>query len=199
MTDTTDALRALLERAVALDEAMEAKSAPAVEAEPEAGVLPPGAEPVADDEDGAAELIAELGDRITSLEERIYSADETPAEPAGDPAEEKGFDFDEEFDDPDLATPGLVETKAFKACGKCGSTKRDEFADGTAACEECGTALEEKADDGELEQKAAADDTSELEAWAADFVAQHEVKADPADDGGELDLAALQARRAALG
>lgn len=50
-----------------------------------------------------------------------------------------GADFDELADDPALELAG--KAAGWAPCPDCGSTNVDEFADGTARCEDCGTLL----------------------------------------------------------
>lgn len=198
MTDTT-ALRELLERAVALEEKqLEELGGPAYEV-PE------------------VESIEELKARLEQLEDQVFALQNSSepgvdatadAEAAGaerfvdgggedfgwgvdvDPADfddPKGMDFDE----PDVDPFAPVEAKAFGACPSCGSTDVDEFADGRAACADCGFPMTEakaldfgfdedddtpaewdgqawvplagKADDASLEVKSDSDALSEME------------------------------------
>lgn len=112
MTDLT-ALRELLARAVELEE----KSAAEVEV------------------DHAAELeeIAAIQAEADLPPGAEYAA--VPA-PADDFGWGDGVVFD--FDDP---KGWELEAKGWNPCPSCGSTNVDEYADGTARCEDCGTPL----------------------------------------------------------
>lgn len=193
-------LQELLERAVALEAKAQVGTAPDYVQVDDAG------EVVADVPD-----VALLQARVAELEELVglmgaeedgefvaegeLTGDEVAdltAAVAGDGAEPAGRDFD----DPALPTAEPVgEEKAagWAPCPSCGSTAADVYADGSAACEDCGAELSKA---GPVEGKLY-DFIDDLYEDGESAFAAPEVKAAPVVEETE-DITVLLARRAAL-
>lgn len=89
-----------------------------------------------------------LGDGAPATAGELHPALDPAAPTAGDLGDledldaELGTDFDpEDLEDPDAGAGG--EAKALGPCPACGSTDRDDFADGTARCTDCGMPLDD--------------------------------------------------------
>lgn len=196
MTVDTKALQELLDRAVALSEA-------AAEVK-EAGVLDAPATPSAGAVEAAAESgvsLEDLAGKIAVLEDTIYALQNSTPEPAAavEPEPVAAPDFsDATFDDPaeagepegvdfdDLEDPAEEKAAgAWGACPECGSTNRDEFADGTARCEDCGTPLAkaEGKDFVDLEVK----DGFDVDAWLEEATAEVDPFVEEEKSGDELE------------
>jgi hypothetical protein len=132
-------------------------------------------------------------------------ADAGDFDPDADDAPEVGMDYDEPDDAPGaLADGGLVEGAAgefdptllpegkalgWQPCSACGSTAADEYADGTARCEDCGAPLTGS------ETKGVDFDEDELDGVLEVIDAPLEAKADTV---ALTEMELLQARRVAL-
>lgn len=173
----SDELQQLLERATALEQA-----------EVKAGTVPDTLTPDAIEDlaaQAALEAVGPLQAEVEALRDALLIKELSEVD-ADDDDEPAGMDFDEP-DEPKAYDAS--EVKAWEACPDCGSTGRDEFKDGTARCEDCGTVLsEEKALD--------LDDDDELAALVAG--SELVVVEEKADTVALSEIELLQARREAL-
>jgi hypothetical protein len=217
MTTNPEALAELLERATRLEEPAETKADTAVEEAPS---------------------VEELQARIAELEDEVFAlSNSTPAGEVEEPAEAAAAAAEPELEvveepvgleepgelaapvdaapveEVDLVTP-TAEEKAmggWAPCPVCGSANVDEYADGTARCEDCGAALTRTEgkdfDDDDLEVKDYLDELelidmltppAEEPAEGKDDDADLETKGGPAG-GDPDDITALMERRARLG